>query len=326
MVKTAPDPLTPTQDDIAGAAERIRGLVHRTPLFTTRSLSERSGLDLRLKAENLQKTGSFKARGVFNKVLQLPHEERAKGVITASAGNNGQAVAYVAQTQGIPGVVVMPEGANRSKVAAVKEYGAEAILHGDVWDDAYQRSVEIASERGLTYVHPFKDRHIMAGQGTVALEVLEDFPDVEAVLVPIGGGGLLGGIATAMKQLKPDVRVIGVEPEGAANMKKSNAAGYAVTLDEVHTQADGLATKVTDPDVFQTLRANVDDYVTVSDDQMMSAISILLERAKLLAEVSGAAAIAAVLFGAHGLAPGTKTVAVISGGNFDVSRKLTLSF
>ena len=220
-----------SEKDFAGARERVRGLVHRTPLFSSRSLSERTGLSVWLKAENLQKTGSFKARGVFNKVLQLDEDERARGVVTASAGNNGQAVAYVAAHQGIPGVVVMPEGANPSKVAAVREYGAEAILHGAVWDDAFDHSRRIADERGLTYVHPFRDPHIMAGQGTIAFEILEDLPNVGAVIVPIGGGGLIAGIASAFALLKPDTRIIGVEPEGASNMAKSREAGRPIELD-----------------------------------------------------------------------------------------------
>ena len=314
--------LTPNLDDVARAAERIRGLVHRTPLLSSRALSERSCLEVRLKAENLQKTGSFKPRGVFNKVLQLPAEAREVGIVTASAGNNGQAVAYVAAHQGIPGYVVMPEAANRSKVAAVREYGSEAILHGEIWDDAFAHSLTIADEKGLTYVHPFKDRMIMAGQATIALEILEQLPDVEAVLVPIGGGGLIGGIATAMKLKNPDVRIIGVEPEGAANFKTSHDAGKPVELDTVTTSADGLATKTTDPQVFEIVEASVDDYVTVSDDAMLHAVSFLLERTKLLAEISGAATTAALLSGAVALPPKTKTVAIISGGNFDVSGKL----
>lgn len=316
--------LTPRQSDFDEARARIEGLVHRTPLFSSRALSERSGLEVRLKAENLQKTGSFKPRGAFNKVLRLPPAERERGIITASAGNNGQAVAFVAAHQGIPGYVVMPEGANRSKVAAVREYGAKAILHGTLWDDAFAQSVEIAEDKALSYVHPFKDRDIMAGQGTVALEILEDFPDVEAVLVPIGGGGLIGGMATAFKSFKPEVQVIGVEPEGAANMAESHRAGRPVELDTVSTAADGLATKKTDPEVWETIAAHVDAFVTVSDDQMMRAIAFLLERAKLLTEVSGAATTAALLAGACELPPGTKTVAVLSGGNFDVGGKLEL--
>jgi threonine dehydratase len=318
-------PLAPSLDEVVGAAERIRGLVHRTPLLSSRTLGERSGLDVWLKPENLQKTGSFKPRGVFNKVLQLPLAARDAGIVTASAGNNGQAVAYVAAHENIPGFVVMPEGANRSKVAAVREYGSEAILHGNVWDDAFAHSLALAGEKGLTYVHPFKDRMIMAGQGTIALEILDDLPGVEAVLIPIGGGGLIGGVATAMKRSRPDVRIIGVEPEGAANLKKSHEAGRPIELDTVRTSADGLATKSTDPDVFEVIEATVDDYVTVTDEAMVDAIRFLLERTKLLAEVSGAATTAALLSGAVDLPPGTKTVAIVSGGNFDVARQMTLN-
>ena len=318
------DSLTPSLDDVASAAERIRGLVHRTPLLSSRALSERSGLEVWLKAENLQKTGSFKPRGVFNKVLQLPPLARAAGIVTASAGNNGQAVAYVAAHQRIPGYVVMPEGANRSKVAAVREYGGEAILHGKIWDDAFAHSLTIADKKGLTYVHPFKDRMIMAGQATIALELVEELPGVEAVLVPIGGGGLIGGIATAMKLKNPDIRIIGVEPESAANFKTSHDSGKPVELDTVTTIANGLATKKTDPQVFATIEASVDDYVTVSDDAMLHAISFLLERTKLLAEISGAATTAALLSAAVDLPPKTKTVVIISGGNYDVSGKLEI--
>ncbi len=317
--------LAPTLDDIESAAKRIHGLVHRTPLLSSRALSERSGLDVWLKAENLQKTGSFKPRGVFNKVLQLAVKQREAGIITASAGNNGQAVAYVAAHQKIPGYVVMPKEANRSKVAAVREYGSEAILHGAVWDDAYTHSLAIAKQRQLTYVHPFRDRDIMSGQATTALEILESLPDVEAVLVPIGGGGLIGGVATAMKLKKPHVRIIGVEPAGAANLQASHLAGQPIELDTVATQADGLATKKTAPDVFATLEKCVDDFVTVTDDAMLDAIRFLLERTKLLAEMSGAATTAALLSGAAKLPPGTRTVAIVSGGNFDVAGKLVLS-
>lgn len=316
--------LAPSREDIDEARERILGLVHRTPLLSSRALSERSGLQVFVKAENLQKTGSFKPRGAFNKVLSLEAEERARGIITASAGNNGQAVAYVAAHQRIPGWVVMPEAANRSKVAAVREYGAEAVLHGALWDDAYAHSVEIAEREGLSYVHPFKDRHIMAGQATVAVEILEDVPDVEAVLVPIGGGGLIAGMATAFKLLAPNVKVIGVEPEGAANMARSRELGRPVELDTVETLADGLATKKTDPEMWKVIAPIVESFVTVSDEEMLSAIRFLLERAKLLTEISGAATTAALLSGRLDLPPGATTVAVLSGGNFDVSGKLEL--
>lgn len=315
----------PTAEDFRRAREAIRGLVHRTPLFSSRSLSERSGLDVWLKAENLQKTGSFKARGAFNTVLGLDESERRRGVITASAGNHGQALACVARHLGIPGYIVMPERANASKVAAVRSYGAEAVLHGALWDDAYARSLEIAREKRLTHVHPFKHPRIMAGQGTIALEILEDLPDVTAVVVPIGGGGLIGGIATAMKLDKPGVRVIGVEAEGAANMHRSRVEGRAVELDAVDTIADGLATRRTDPEVFEILERVVDDYVTVSDDALREAIAFLLERAKLLTEPSGAAGAAAVLSGKLDLPAGARVAVVLGGGNFDVQGKMTLA-
>ena len=316
--------LAPTSKEIETARKRLSGLIHRTPLFSSRSLGVQAGFRVWLKAENLQKTGSFKIRGVFNKVLSLPKEERDRGVITASAGNNGQAVAYVASHERIPGYVVMPEGANPSKVAAVREYGAETILHGEYWDDAYTRSLEIAREKSLTYVHPFKDSDIMAGQATIALEILEDLPDVGAVIVPIGGGGLVGGIGIALKQKRPKVRVIGVEPTGAANMALSRELGLATDLDAVETIADGLATKRTDPEVFAMVNEVVDDFVTVTDDEIRAAILFLLKRTKLLAETGGAAAAAALLSGKISLDAGTKIVALVCGGNYDVSGQLKL--
>ena len=264
--------LKPTLTDFEEARKALAGLVHRTPMFTSRSLSEKTGLKVWLKGENFQKTGSFKPRGVFNKVLHLSDSERRSGIITASAGNCGQAVAYVAAHQKIPGYVVMPAGANRSKVSAVKEYGAEAILHGKLWDDAYSRSLELAEEKGLVYVHPFKDRFFMAGNGTMAFEILEDVPDVEAVLIPIGGGGLFAGVSTALKMLKPDVRIIGVEPTGSANMYTSRKNGRSTDLDRVTTIADGLATKNTDPDVFEIIDAVADELAVVDDEAMLSAI------------------------------------------------------
>jgi threonine dehydratase len=316
--------LAPDRDDIDEAKRSIEGLVHRTPLLSSRATSDRSGADVWLKAENLQKTGSFKARGAFNMVLHLTPAERERGIVTASAGNHGQAVAYVARHFSIPGFVVMPEGANRSKVAAVRGYGAEAVLHGRVWDDAYARSLELAEEKGLTYVHPFKDRRVMAGQGTIALEILEDLEGVEAVVVPIGGGGLVSGIATALSIHAPAVRVIGVEAEGAANMTRSREQGRPVNLDSVDTIADGLATRRTDPEVFEIVERVVHDLVTVSDDDIRAAIRFLLERAKLMAETGGAAAVAALVSGKLPLPRGTRTVALVCGGNFDVAGKLTL--
>ena len=316
--------LCPSKSEINAAKQRISKLLHRTPLLSSNALSQRIGNEVWLKAENFQKTGSFKPRGVFNKMLQLKENERENGVITASAGNNGQAVAYAAAHENMPGYVVMPKNANQSKVAAVRDYGATAILHGNLWDDAYAHSLLLAKERSLTYFHPFKDRDIIAGQGTIGLEILEEIPDVNTVLVPIGGGGLIAGISTTLKLFNPTIRVIGVEPEGSANFKTSHETGNPVDLKSVSTLADGLATQQTDEELFRIIEANVDNFVTVSDDAMLSAIKFLLERTKLLSEVSGAATTAALLSGAAQLPPGTKTVAVISGGNFDVSGKLAL--
>jgi threonine dehydratase len=314
-----------TNEDFDDARQTIARLVHRTPIFSSRSLSERTGLRVWLKAENFQKTGSFKVRGAFNRVLHLSPRDSGHGIITASAGNHGQAVAYVSSHQRIPGYVVMPEGANPSKVSAVKEYGAEAILHGRLWDDAYARSRELAEEKGLVYVHPFKDRHIMAGQGTIGLEIEEELPDVEAVVIPIGGGGLIAGIAMALRLTNPKIRVIGVEPEGSANMYTSRRNGTATDLQEVNTIADGLATMATDPDVFQRIEQTVDDLVVVSDEAIRRAIPFLLERAKLVAEPAGAATVAALLEHKVSLPEKSRTVALVSGGNLDVKGSLSLS-
>jgi threonine dehydratase len=314
-----------TREDFDDARRTIAGLVHRTPMFSSRSLSERTGLRAWLKAENFQKTGSFKVRGAFNMVLHLSPVNRARGIVTASAGNHGQAVAYVASHQRIPGYVVMPERANPSKVSAVREYGAEAILHGRLWDDAYARSRELAEEKGLVYVHPFKDRHIMAGQGTIGLEIAEDLSDLDAVLIPIGGGGLIAGIAMALRVTHPNVRIIGVEPEGSANMYTSRRDGAATDLREVATIADGLATRATDPDVFRCIEQTVDDLVVVTDDEIRRAIPFLMERAKLVAEPAGAATVAALLGGKISLPDKSRTVALVSGGNLDVRGSVTLS-
>jgi threonine dehydratase len=314
-----------TREDFDEARQTIAGLVHRTPIFSSRSLSERTGLEVWLKAENFQKTGSFKVRGAFNMVLHLSPTDRARGIVTASAGNHGQAVAYVSSHQQIPGYVVMPERANPSKVSAVREYGAEAILHGRLWDDAYARSRELAEEKGLVYVHPFKDRHIMAGQGTIGLEIAEDLPDLDAVIIPIGGGGLIAGMAMALRLTNPAVRIIGVEPEGSANMYTSRRNGAATDLREVDTVADGLATMATDPDVFRCIEQTVDGLVTVADDEIRGAIPFLMERAKLVAEPAGAATVAALLGGKISLPDKSRTVALVSGGNLDVRGSVTLS-
>lgn len=312
--------LKPSLEELQDARQALAGRVHRTPLLSSRALSRRSGLDVWLKAENLQKTGSFKVRGAFNKALELCKAGNPRGVVTASAGNHGQAVAYVSAQLGIEGYVVMPEGANRTKVAAVRDYGARGILHGRLWDDAYAYSLELAEERGLEPIHPFKDRRVIAGQGTIGFEIVEDLPDVEVVLVPIGGGGLISGIATALREIHPRMHILGVEAEGSANMSLSRRRGLPTDLEQVDTIADGLATRTTTPEVFEIIDLLVDDLITVSDEDMVSAMSFLLERTKLVTEPSGAATVAALLTGRKKLSSGAKTVAVLSGGNLDVGR------
>ena len=314
--------LAPTQDDIHRARRTIAPYVHRTPILSSRSLGERSGYRVWLKAENLQKTGSFKARGAMNKMLSLTESERQSGVVTASAGNHGQAVAYASSLLDTPCYVVMPASANRSKVAAVRDYGAEAILHGELWDDAYAHSRVLQQQKDLTYIHPFCDRDVVAGQATIGTEILEDHPTVEAILVPIGGGGLISGISTAIKLAHPEIRIVGVEAAGSANMATSRRAGVATDLGSATTVADGLSTKRTDPDIFSIVERNVDDLVTVNDEEIMEAIPFVLERAKLLVETAGAAAVAALLSGRLELAEGTDVVAMLCGGNFDVQGKL----
>lgn len=315
-----------TKDDFEEARQTIHDLIHHTPLFSSRALGERAGLDVWLKAECLQKAGSFKPRGASNALRHLSPAEREKGVITASSGNHGQALSYVSGKEGIACQVVMPETANPGKVAAVRDYGGDPILYGDLWDEAYAHSLELAEERGLTYVHPFRHPHIMAGQGTCAMEIVEDLPDLEAILIPIGGGGLIGGMAQAIRAFKPGVRIIGVEPVGSPNMYDSRKAGEAVQLDAVDTIADGLETRITDPDVWQVVDEHVDEFVVVTDEEILEAIRFLLERAKLLAETAGAATTAALLTGKVSLPPGARTVAVVSGGNFDVQGKLSLGY
>jgi len=308
-----------TARDLDEARTTLAGRVHRTPIFSSRSLSERTGLRVWLKAENLQKTGSFKPRGAFNKIRHLPRGEARRGVITASAGNHGQALAYVAACEGIPGFVVMPENANPSKAAAVAEYGAKAIRFGRDWDDAYEHSRRLAIEMGLVYVHPFKDPYILAGQGTTALEILEDLPEAEALLIPIGGGGLISGMAMTVRLRRPEMRIIGVEPAGSPNMFRSRQAGCSVDLDRLETIADGLATRRTDPEVFDIINRCVDELVTVSDDEILAGMRFLLERVKLVAEPAGAATVAALLARKASLPAGARTVAVVSGGNLDIA-------
>ncbi|MBE3589742.1 MAG: threonine ammonia-lyase [Firmicutes bacterium] len=305
-----------TLDDIREAAERIRGVASRTPVLRVRSLEQVAGRPLFLKMENMQRTGSFKIRGAYNKISRLSEEERARGVVAASAGNHAQGVALAAAQVGTRAVIVMPQGAALPKVMATRGYGAEVVLHGDTYDAAYQRAREIERERGLVYVHAFNDPAIIAGQGTVALEILEDVPDADAVVVPIGGGGLISGVAVAVKALRPGARVIGVQAEGAAAVYESRRAGRPVELERVRTVADGLAIKRPEELTLKLIERYVDDIVLVSEDSIARAIMLLAERAKAVVEGAGAVALAAVLSGR--VPPAERTVLVVSGGNIDL--------
>lgn len=308
----------PTLASIHAARDRIGDRLHRTPLLTATRLGDRVGARLAHKCESLQKTGSFKVRGALNKLCQLDDASRARGVVTVSAGNHAQALAWAARDAGVRCTVVMPAAASRTKVDASRGYGAEVVLHGANSIEAFARAHELAAERSLSFVHPFDDEAIIAGQGTVGLEIVEQMPDVEDVVVSIGGGGLIAGVATAVKELKPSVRVYGVEPTGAAVMRQSLDAGHPVHLDSIQTIADGLAAPMAGTLTYDIVRRYVDDVVTVTDDEIRGAMRELLFSAKLLAEGAGAAATAAVLSGRLPVKE-RKVVAVVSGGNVDAS-------
>lgn len=311
--------------DIEAARQRIGQRVHVTPLLTSHTLSRRVGAEVRLKAENMQKTGSFKARGALNKIEQLSADEKARGIITVSAGNHAQGVAWAAAAAGVQATVVMAENATPSKVAATREYGATVILHGPSSVESFAEMDRLRAERGLTLVHPFDDPAVIAGQGTAALEVLDAWPEFgtgegDTAIVPVGGGGLIAGIATALKELRPGLRLVGVEPEGAASMAASVRDGHAVHLTHVETIADGLAAPFAGTLTYELVRRYVDEIVTLSDATILAGLYFLLERAKLLAEPAGAAATAALLSSAVRLPAGARAVVLVSGGNIDLSR------
>lgn len=312
-----------TMDDIYAAAERIRPFVHRTPIFESATLSRMTGARLGLKAENLQRTGAFKARGALNAILQLTPEQRERGVITLSAGNHGQGLAYAAQLAGVRCVVFMPESAVPTKVAAVKGYGAEAHFAPSM-ETVFAKMDAYRQEHALHYVHPFGDPHIIAGQGTVGLEIVEDSPDVDSIVVCVGGGGLLAGIAVAAKALKPGVRVVGVEPEGAPAVTRSLTAGYPVTIEKITTVADGLSAPFAAPTSQRLIERYVDDVVLVTDDEILHALRLILERTKLLVEPAGAAAVAALLARKASGEPGERVIATLSGGNVDFAKLKSL--
>ncbi len=304
-----------TLADVRAARELLVGVVTTTPLEHSRGLSERVGVPVYLKCENLQRAGSFKIRGAYTRMSRLSEAERARGVVAASAGNHAQGVALAAQLLGISATVFMPVGAPLPKLAATRAYGATVQLHGDTLDEALVAALEYAASTGAVLIHPFDHPDIVAGQGTCGLEILEQLPDVKTILVSTGGGGLVGGIAVAAKSLRPDVRVIGVQAEQAAAWPLSLAAGTPVAVDSMQTMADGIAVGRPGPVPFEVVSNLVDDMVTVSEAALSRAVVFLLERAKVVAEPAGAAAVARLLEGPGPLEG--PVVAVVSGGNID---------
>jgi threonine dehydratase len=307
-----------TLNQILEARQAIRPFVHRTPLDPSTTFSTLTGGTIYLKMENLQKTGSFKVRGAINKISKLSDEDKKKGVLAASAGNHAQGVAMAASRVGIPATIVMPESAPLAKVTATKGYGAKIILSGSVYDDAFQKAMEVQSETGATFIHAFNDLDVMAGQGTIGLEIFEDLPEVDTVLVPIGGGGLIAGIAVALKALKPNVRIIGVEAAGAPCMIQACQVGRPEPLEEASTLADGIAVKCAGDLPFSIVSRYVDSIVTVEEEEISEAILTLMERTKSIAEGAGAVTIAAALQRKVDLT-GQKAVLILSGGNIDVN-------
>lgn len=271
-----------------------------------------------LKADCLQKTGAFKLRGAYYKLSTLTDEEKARGVIACSAGNHAQGVAFAARDMGIPAAICIPAGAPLSKIEATRSYGANVVLVPGVYDDAHAEAVRLRDEQGLTFIHPFDDERVMAGQGTIGLEIAEQLPDVDVVLVPIGGGGLIAGVASALRQLKPACRIIGVQAAGAASMADSLRAGHILTLPEVHTVADGIQVKTPGEKTFAICREAVDEVVTVGEAEIASAILTVLERQKLMVEGAGAVGVAAAMYGELDLR-GKTVCALLSGGNLDVT-------
>ena len=305
-----------TLDNIYRASFALKSIIRRTDLIYAPQINPES--QIYLKPENLQYTGSFKLRGACYKIACLTEEEKKKGVIACSAGNHAQGVALGATKNGIDSLICLPEGAPISKVEATKRYGAKVCLVPGVYDDAYQKALQLKEEKGYTFIHPFDDEYVIAGQGTIGLELLNQLPDVEAVIVPVGGGGLISGVAFALKSLKPDVKVYGVQAQGAASMLRSIEDAHRECLPSVSTVADGIAVKEPGEITFDICRKYVDGIVTVTEDEICAAILALMEQQKLIAEGAGAVSVAAAMFNKVPVA-GKKTICLVSGGNIDVT-------
>lgn len=308
-----------TLEDFQSAKKRVDEVILETRLIHSEAFSEECGNDVYIKPENLQKTGAFKIRGAYNKIMKLDDEAKAKGLIASSAGNHAQGVAYAAKKLGVKATICMPAHTPLIKVDATKAHGADVVLYGEVYDEAYAKAVELQKSEGYTFVHPFDDEDVMEGQGTIALEILEELPDADYILVPIGGGGLISGIACAAKLMNPSVKIVGVEPEGAASALAAIEDDEIVRLSEVNTIADGTAVKEIGAKTFEYIKKYVDEIITVNDYELMEAFLMLVEKHKLVAEGSGILALAG-LKKLH--CKRKKVVALISGGNIDV---LTIS-
>ena len=304
-----------TLDAFEEAAECVKRVTRETKLIYSDYFSAQTGNKVYLKPENMQVTGAYKIRGAYFKTSTLTEEERAKGLITASAGNHAQGVAYAAKAYGCKAVIVMPETTPLMKVNRTKSYGAEVVLHGDVYDEACEYAYQLAEEHGYTFIHPFDDPAVATGQGTIAMEIVKELPLVDYILVPIGGGGLATGVSTLAKLLNPKIRVIGVEPEGAACMKASLERGEVTTLPTVNTIADGTAVKTPGTNIFPYIQKNIDEIITVSDDELVVAFLDMVENHKMVVENSGLLTVAALK---HLNVEGKKIVSVLSGGNMDV--------
>ena len=310
---------TLSMGDFQAALARIAPHIKRTPLLTSRQLSELTGLDVRLKAELFQRVGSYKIRGPLNKFALMPENEKRRGVICSSASNHAQGVALAAKIHGIRAVVCMAANATPAKIAATKAYGAEVVLHGTIWDEANEKARELARTQGLTYVHPFDDEQLIAGQGTLGLEIVEDWPEVDAVVVPIGGGGLISGISMGVKSFRQKIRVIGVESSDGPAMKKSIEAGHLETID-CKTIIDGLRVRRVGEITFSVVQRFVDEIVALPDREIFDAMIWIMERCKLMVEGAAAAPVAALLAGLVKLPPGSHVAAVLSGGNVNLDQ------
>jgi threonine dehydratase len=306
--------------DFEAARRRVSAHAYHTPLLTSRLLSERTGFEIRLKAEMFQRGGSYKIRGPLNKIPQLTAEQKRSGVICSSAGNHAQGVAIAAAVHGVRAVVVMAENATPSKIAATRGYGAEVVLHGSIWDEANAKMLELAREQGMTVIHPFDDVQLITGQGTLGMEIFDDFPQADVAVVPIGGGGLISGVSMALKARNPRIRVIGVESSDGPAMKKSVEAGQVVTLESIGTIIDGLRVKRVGENTFRVVRDYVDEIVALPDAQIFEAMIWIMSHCKLVAEGAAAAPVAALLNGLVKAPAGSKVVCVLSGGNLNLDQ------